>query len=140
MAADLPENYENQPAFQFILDAPVDWQDTQVLHAAIGDYVTIVRQDRNSEEWFLGSITDEEGRSLEAPLAFLAPGQNYVAEIYADAAGADWESNPLAIEISQALVSSETVMQLRLAPGGGAAVRFRPATAEEASTLPVYDP
>jgi len=128
MAADLPENYEGHPAFQFILDVPVDWQDTKVLQAEIGEYVTIARQDRNSEDWYIGSITDERERALETPLAFLEAGKKYVAEIYADAADADWESNPLSIDIYEALVDSNTVLNLRLAPGGGQAIRIRPAT------------
>jgi alpha-glucosidase len=140
MAADLPQNYENQPAFQFIRDVPVDWRETQVLHAAIGEYVTIVRQDRHSQDWYLGSVTDENGRSLSTPLTFLAPDQTYVAEIYADALEANWDSNPLAIDIQQVLVNNETVMNLQLAPGGGQAIRFRPATATEAESLPFYEP
>ena len=136
MAADLPENYEGHPAFQFIVDVPVDWQDTKVLQAEIGDYVTIARQDRNSEDWYIGSITDERERTLEAPLAFLEAGKEYVAEIYADAADADWESNPLSIDIHEALVDSNTVLNLRLAPGGGQAIRIRPATGGEADSLP----
>lgn len=140
MASDLPENYEGQPAFQFIQDVPTDWQDTQVLHAQIGDYVTIVRQDRNSADWYLGSITDETARTLEAPLTFLAPGQTYVAEIYADGAGADWETNPLAIDIYQVLVDNKTVFALELAPGGGIAVRFRPAAPDDVNTIPPYQP
>ena len=131
MAADLPENYAGQPAFQFIKDVPVDWEETQVLHAAIGDYVTIVRQDRQSEEWYLGSITDELSRTLQTPLTFLPPERQFVAEIYADAPGADWETNPLALEIREQLVDRETILQLTLAPGGGQAIRFRPATTEE---------
>ncbi|MFQ5617211.1 MAG: glycoside hydrolase family 97 catalytic domain-containing protein, partial [Anaerolineales bacterium] len=140
MAADLPENYEGHPAFQFIRDVPVDWQDTQVLHAQIGDFVTIVRQDRNSEDWYLGSITDEEGRTLEASLTFLEPGRKYVAEIYADGAEADWESTPLSIDIRQALVDDQTVITLQLAPGGGTAIRFRPATPDEVDEIPPYQP
>lgn len=140
MAADLPQNYADQPAFQFIKDVPVDWQETQVLHAQIGDFVTIVRRDRNSEEWFLGSVTDENGRTLEKPLTFLTAGQPYVAEIYADAADAHWESNPLALTIEYLLVDSQTTMILQLAPGGGQAIRFRPATAVEVETMPAYKP
>jgi alpha-glucosidase len=126
MAADLPENYEGHPAFQFIEDVPVDWQDTRVLHAQIGDYVTIARRDRNSDDWYIGSITDEEGRTLETPLDFLEEGVEYVAEIYADGLDADWESNPLSIDISQVLVDNDTVLQIRLAPGGGQAIRIWP--------------
>jgi alpha-glucosidase len=136
MAADLPENYEDHPAFQFILDVPVDWQDTRVLHAEIGAYVTIARQDRNSEDWYIGSITNESERTLETPLTFLDPGKKYVAEIYADGADADWESDPLSIDIYEALVDSDTVLNIRLAPGGGQAIRIRPATGDEAYRIP----
>lgn len=135
MAADLPENYEDQPAFQFILDVPVDWRDTKVLHAKIGDYITIARQDRNSEDWYIGSITDEEGRVLETALDFLEPSKKYVAEIYRDGKSADWKSNPYDIEIKKVLVDNETTLSLRLAAGGGQAIRFRSATKEEIERL-----
>ncbi len=131
MAADLPENYVGHPAFQFIKDVPVDWHTTKVLHAQIGDYVTIVRKDRNSEDWYLGSITDENARTLQASLDFLSPGKKYVAEIYADASDADWQSNPQAYEIKRQLVDAETVMELKLATGGGQAIRFRPASEKD---------
>ncbi|QWU18015.1 alpha-glucosidase [Paenibacillus sophorae] len=138
MAADLPENYEQQrAAFQFILDVPTDWQDTKVLGGEIADYVTIVRKDRNSEEWYLGSITDEHGRTLAAPLAFLDPGKMYVAEIYADGPYADWRINPYPMTISKVLVDRSTTLQLKLAPGGGQAIRIRPSSADEIKSLPV---
>lgn len=140
MAADLPENYADQPAFQFIEDVPVDWQETQVPHAQIGDYITVVRRERDGDAWYLGSITDEEARTLEAPLDFLAAETTYVAEIYADAPDTDWKSNPLAMEISEALVDNETNFQIDLAPGGGLAVRFRAATEEDIANLPTYTP
>ena len=140
MAADLIENYLGNPAFQFILDVPVDWSETRALNARIGDYVTIVRQERDREEWFLGSITDEEPRSLEASLDFLDPDRIYVAEIYADGEGAHWETNSYALEIRRVLVDARVVMTLDLAPGGGQAIRFYPASAEEASSLPFYTP
>ncbi len=128
MAADLPRNYEANPEpFQFIKDVPVDWYDTKVLHADIGNFVTIVRRDRNSDEWFLGSITDEEPRSLETELAFLDEGRTYIAEIYRDGESADWDENPYDIVIEELEVDRETVMTLELAPGGGQAIRFRPA-------------
>ncbi len=140
MAADLPENYEDQPAFQFILDVPADWQDTKVIHAQIGDYITIARQDRNSEDWYIGSITDEEDRVLELPLGFLEPARKYVAEVYRDGKMADWISNPYDIEIKKVLVDIETILSLRLAAGGGQAIRLTPATAEDIQRLaPVRD-
>ncbi len=136
MAADLPENYEANPEpFQFIKDVPVDWYDTQALHADIGNFVTIVRKDRNSDEWFLGSITDEEGRTLDADLDFLDSGRQYVAEIYRDGPEADWDTNPYDIVVEDRLVDSETMMSLELAPGGGQAVRFRPADDEDIERL-----
>ncbi len=131
MAADLIENYENQPAFNFITDVPVDWEKTLVIHARIGDYVTIARKDRHHNEWYVGSVTDENPRLLKAKLDFLESGQSYVAEIYADAADANWKDNPLAIEIFKKLVDKHTDILLKLAPGGGQAIRIRPATAED---------
>ncbi|NNG16575.1 MAG: glycoside hydrolase family 97 protein, partial [Gemmatimonadales bacterium] len=97
MAADLPENYEGQPAFQFIRDVPVDWERTVVLEGEIGDYVVVARQERGGggTDWFLGAITDEETRTFEIPLSFLSEGQSYVAEIYADGEDAHWLDNPL---------------------------------------------
>ena len=135
MAADLLKNYEaSLDAFQFIKDVPTDWSDTRVPHARIGDYVTIVRQDRNSENWYLGAITDEVGHTLNVTLSFLDPGRKYVAEIYKDAVDACWKENPLAIEITTAQVDSTTTLELRLAPGGGQAIRFSPVvTAKTAS-------
>ncbi len=140
MAADLPENYADQPALQFILDVPVDWQDTQVLHAQIGDYVTIARQDRSSADWYIGSITDEKGRTLQTSLSFLETNRKYVAEIYADGTDADWESNPLSIDRDDVLVDRDTTLILQLAPGGGQAIRLRPATESDLGRIPPYTP
>ena len=126
MAADLFENYEGQPAFQFIRDVPVDWEQTRVLEGEIGDYVVVARQERGGQEWFLGAITDEEARSFEVPLSFLPAGQRFVAEIYADAADADWLRNPLSVTITRQEVDAGSTLTLRLAPGGGQAIRFRP--------------
>ncbi len=132
MAAGLPQNYEAKPEpFEFIKVVPTDWEETEVLHARIGDYVTMVRKDRHSEDWYLGSITDENGRCLEANLSFLEPNRQYVAEIYRDGDDADWEKNPYAMAIERKLVTSRVKLPLRLAPGGGTAIRFRPATAED---------
>ncbi len=125
MAADLPENYEkNLKPFQFIRDVPVDWEETKVINAAIGDYITIVRKDRNSDDWYLGSITDENSRKFEVNLDFLSPGKTYLAEIYRDGNDADWKTNPYSIEIKKEKVNSKFKMQINLAPGGGEAVRF----------------
>ena len=127
MAADLPENYEHQPAFQFIRDVAVDWDTTRVLQGKIGDYVLVARRERNKPNWFIGAITDEEARTLDVPLSFLTPGRRYVAEIYADGPGANWATNPLPVTISSRPVTSLTRLHIVLAPGGGQAIRIRPA-------------
>jgi len=129
MAADLIENYEGHPAFEFIEEAPVDWDDTMVLNGKIGDYVTIAR--RSGDTFFIGSITDEEAREFEVALSFLRPGVEYAARIYADAPGSDWETNPHAYEIIERRVDSDTVLTLKLAPGGGQAISIVPAGAAE---------
>jgi len=127
MAADLPENYERQPAFQFIRDVAVDWDTTRVIEGRIGDYVIVARRERGGQSWFIGAITDEEARTFEVPLSFLAPGRRYVAEIYADGPGANWLTNPLPVTITRRNVTSATRLRISMAPGGGQAVRIRPA-------------
>ncbi len=132
MAADLPENYEKHlDAFQFIVDVPTDWEDTKVLKASIGNYVTIVRKDRHSDNWYLGSITDETGRQLHIPLNFLDPNKTYTAEIYRDGPKADWKTNPYDYIIEKKKVDYTTELTLRLAPGGGQAIRFTPVATDE---------
>jgi alpha-glucosidase len=126
MAADLPENYEGQPAFQFIRDVAVDWDTTRVIDARIGDYVVVARRERAGQTWFLGAITDEEGRTFDVPLSFLTPGRRYVAEIYADGPKANWLDNPLPVTITRRPVTSATRLRVVLAPGGGQAIRIRP--------------
>jgi alpha-glucosidase len=127
MAADLPEHYEGQPAFQFIKDVAVDWDTTRVLAGKIGDYVAVARRERGGQTWFVGAITDEVGRTLDLSLSFLVPGKSYVAEIYADGPGAHWLENPLPVVISRRTVTSATRLRVVLAPGGGQAIRIRPA-------------
>jgi alpha-glucosidase len=127
MAADLPENYVGQPAFQFIRDVAVDWETSKTIDGQIGDYVIVARKAKNSDDWFLGAITDEERRTFNVPLNFLTPGRKYVAEIYADGPNADWATNPLPVSISKKNVDSKTNLSLILAPGGGQAIRFTPA-------------
>jgi len=127
MAADLPENYEGQPAFQFIRDVPVDWEYSATLGGRIGDFVVLLRKERDGPDWYLAAITDEESRSFDITLSFLPEGENFVAEIYADGEGAHWLHNPLPIAISEQAVDASTTLTLKLAPGGGQAIRIRPA-------------
>ena len=127
MAADLPEHYEARPdAFQFIKDVPADWSETRVLNGEVGDFVTIARKDRRSENWYLGSLSDEHGRTLSVPLTFLAPGRRYVAEIYRDGDKAHWKDAPFEFAIEKRELTSADVLTVRLAAGGGQAIRFAP--------------
>jgi alpha-glucosidase len=128
MAADLLENYEANPGpFQFIRDVPTDWEETRALNGEIGDFVTIVRRDRNSRDWYLGSITDENARTLTAPLSFLERGVRYRAQIYRDGPNADYRGAARHdIVIEERLVTSADTLTLQLAPGGGQAIRFTP--------------
>ena len=127
MAADLPENYEaHLDAFQFIKDVAVDWDDTRIVAAEPGDYLTTVRQAKGKDEWYLGSITDENARQQPVKLDFLTPGRRYEATIYADGPDADWQKNPASYRITKQIVTSKSVLTLQLAPGGGAAVSFKP--------------
>ena len=126
MAADLPENYEGNPAFQFIDDVAVNWEQTKVLNGEIGDYVTIARQARGKDEWFIGSITDENSRQFEISLDFLTPETKYMATIYADAKDAHWDKNPTAYSITKKILTSTDTLNLSLAEGGGAAISIIP--------------
>ncbi|HDS08508.1 MAG TPA: glycoside hydrolase family 97 protein [Bacteroides sp.] len=126
MASDLPENYEGNPAFEFIKQVPCTWSDTKVLDAVIGEYVTMARKDWNSDEWYIGSITNETPRTIELDFSFLEEGLDYRAEIYADGAGADYLTNPEPVKITYRVVHAGMHMNVELAPGGGTAIRLVP--------------
>ena len=123
MAADLVEHYEaNQEALQFIKDVGVDWQQTKVLNGEVGDFVTIARKEKETGNWFVGGITDENAREIDFSLDFLDAGQTYKAIIYKDAADAHWDKNPTAFEIEELEVTSNTNILVKLAEGGGFAM------------------
>ena len=124
MAADLPSNYDGNAAFKFIEDVPTDWETTKVVDAEIGKFVTTVRKDWNSNDWYLGSITNSEARTMQVSLEFLKPGKKYTAEIYQDGRGAHVDTNPLPVDITTREVSASDKITLTLAPGGGTAIRF----------------
>ena len=127
MAADLPENYDKYPdAFQFIKDVAVDWQDSKYLEAEPGDYLTVARKAKGSENWFLGAITDENARKTELKLDFLSPNKKYKAIIYQDSATADWKNNPISYAIKTIEVTAKSKIKLSLAKGGGTAISFVP--------------
>lgn len=127
MAADLPEHYEaNMKPFQFIKDVAVDWDDSRVLSAEMGDHVVIARKERGKDLWFLGGISDEQPRKTSVSLDFLDPAKRYRAEIYRDGPDAHYVTNPRPIIIETRNVTAADRMEIALAAGGGMAVRFVP--------------
>ena len=125
MASDLPENYKNKPAFEFINLVPVDWQKTIIADGKIGDYVVTARKDKYSGNWFVGAITDENQRNHKLKLDFLVAGKKYKAKIFKDAPDADWKTNPYPVVIEEAEVDASSVIDLYLAPGGGTAISMK---------------
>lgn len=124
MACDLPENYMRFPdAFRFIQDVPVDWSESIYIEAEPGDYITVARKDKNSPDWYIGAITDENPRTANVKLNFL-PGGKYKAVIYEDGKDASWDKRPQSYSIRTVDVTPQSHLKLRLAPGGGAAVRI----------------
>ena len=123
MASDMIENYETYPEpFTFITSCPANWSQTVVPHAKIGEYVTIARKDRDSENWYVGSITNADSRTLSLPLDFLDKSSVYTAKIFKDGYGADYKTNPYPVEIEEIDVNPDTILQLELATSGGAAI------------------
>ncbi len=122
MAADLPESYVDQPAFQFIRDVGVNWEQTRVLNGEVGDFVTIARQERETGNWFVGGITDEEARSVTLTFDFLDEGASYQAMLYRDGPEAHWDNNPTSLEIEEVTIVASTTLTIDLAPGGGFAL------------------
>jgi glucan 1,4-alpha-glucosidase len=126
MAADMPENYKRFPdAFQFIKDVAVDWDDTYVLEAEPGDYVTIARKAKGKDAWFIGGITDENARTANVTFSFLPEGKKFEATIYSDAKDASWDKNPQKYTIRKVTVTSKSSLKLPLAPGGGVAISVK---------------
>ena len=126
MAADMPEHYEQfMDAFQFIKDVAIDWDKSVYLEAEPGDYITIARKAKGSEDWFVGNTSDENGHQSVLKLDFLTPGKKYTATIYADAKDADYQNNPQAYTIKKQTVTSKSVLKLKAARGGGFAISIK---------------
>lgn len=123
MAADLPEHYERfMDAFQFIKDVAVDWDDSKYLEAEPGNYITVARKAKGTENWFIGCTSSEERHTSVLNFNFLDPDKKYIATIYADAKDAHYKTNPQAYTIQKGIVTSKTLLKLKTAPGGGYAI------------------
>ena len=126
MAADLPENYKKfNDAFQFIKDVPCDWSQSIYLEAEPADYITVARQDKNSNDWYIGGKCDENGHKSVLKLDFLDKDYVYDCTIYADAKDADYKNNPKAYKITHKKVKKGDVLKLTMAPGGGFAISLK---------------
>ncbi|KRP26952.1 MAG: alpha-glucosidase [Cryomorphaceae bacterium BACL22 MAG-120619-bin32] len=126
MAADLVEHYEANPKpLQFIKDVGVDWETTKVLNGEVGDYVTIVRKERKTGNWFLGSVTDENSREIEIYFSFLDEKSIYEAKIYKDGKTAHWNDNPLEIEYETLKINKLSKLKFKMAAGGGLAISMK---------------
>ncbi len=126
MAADYPEHYEaHMDAFQFIKDVPTDWDDTKIVEAEPGDYITIARKEKGTANWYIGAITDENSRQAVIPLDFLERGGAYIATIYRDGDKADWKNNPESYKIETQKVNARTILKIKLAAGGGVAISIK---------------
>jgi len=123
MAADFPENYELfMAAFQFIKDVAVDWDDTHYLEAEPGEYITVARKAKGTNNWFVGNVCGEKGYTSNIKFDFLDPGKAYIATIYCDAKEAHYKTNPQAYAIRKVALDSKSELTLESAPGGGFAI------------------
>lgn len=123
MVADLPENYAKyMDAFQFIKDVACDWDDSRYLEAEPGDYITVARKAKGTDNWFIGGKCDENGHKSVVKLDFLDKGKKYDCTIYADAKDASFDKNPKSYTITKKTVKRGDMLKLAEAPGGGFAV------------------
>jgi len=122
MAADLIGNYRDEEAFQFIRDVGVDWEQSKVLDGEIGDYVVIAREERETMDWFVGGITDENARQVTITFDFLEEDMVYEATLYKDGQDAHYRDNPTSYAIEQSEIRKGDNLSIQMAAGGGFAL------------------
>lgn len=136
MAADFPETYDKyNDAFQFIKDVPVDWDDTKILEAEPGDYITIARKAKGTDNWFIGCTVDEKGYTSTIDFDFLDPDKTYIATIYSDGKDANYKTKPQSYNIRKVELNNKSKLIQKAAPGGGYAISIYPATNIETKGL-----
>ena len=127
MVADLPDNYREHPeALAFIRNVPVDWAETYVPDAKVGDYCVTVRKDKHSENWYVGAITDDEPREVTLTFEYLNSDTIYEATIYRDGSGAGWNTMPQKYVVERCTVTNVDKLKLQMASGGGFAIELVP--------------
>lgn len=123
MAADTPENYNRFPdAFQFIKDVAVDWSESKYIEAEPGDFITVARKAKGTNNWFVGNVNGDNSRTSNIDFSFLEKGKKYTATIYADAKDAHYKTNPQAYTIKKIAVTNKSKLSQLSAPGGGYAI------------------
>jgi hypothetical protein len=123
MAADTPENYNRFPdAFQFIKDVAVDWSESKYIEAEPGDFITVARKAKGTNNWFVGNVNGETARTSNIDFSFLEKGKKYTATIYADAKDAHYKTNPQAYTIKKIAVTNKSKLSQLSVPGGGYAI------------------
>ncbi|MDD2630532.1 MAG: glycoside hydrolase family 97 catalytic domain-containing protein [Limnochordia bacterium] len=127
---DRPSDYRGEPEIEFFEHVPTTWDDTKVLCGEIGSFVSIAR--RKGSEWHVGTMTNENPRTVELTLDFLPPDEKYIAHVYSD-------GPRNGVKIERFVVDASTVMQAELAGSGGQAMRLCPATNEELGIYPQYN-
>ena len=125
MAADRPFIYKEKfpEVFEFIKAVPTNFEKTVPICGEIGDFYVVARKDRESKDWYLGGVTDQDGRSVKIKLDFLEAGI-YRAQLYTDGKDAHFRDNPYSIEISKKRVKKTDTLEVYMAPGGGFAIRL----------------
>jgi alpha-glucosidase len=119
MVADYPQAYEGQPGFDFVQHVPTVWDETKVLNAETGGYLTIAR--RYGDDWYIGTINNSQARTLKIAMDFLPVG-NYKAELYKDAADVATQPNDLIKTIKS--LNNKDVLDIPIAAGGGQVMRL----------------
>lgn len=126
MAADIPEHYEkHMDAFQFIKDVAVDWDDSKYLEAEPGEYVTVARKAKGTNDWYIGCVAGNHPHTSNLTLNFLDKGRKYEATIYADGKNADYKTNPLSYTIRKMKVTNKTKLNLHAVKAGGYAISIK---------------
>lgn len=126
MAADFPEHYEkHMDAFQFIKDVAVDWDDSKYLEAEPGEYITVARKAKGTNDWYVGCVAGNHPHTSNLTLDFLDKGRKYEAIIYTDGKDADYKTNPLSYNIRKMKVNNKTKLNLHAVKAGGYAISIK---------------
>ena len=122
---DIPEYYKKYPSLlEFLSAEKQPWQESITLAGEIGEYIVMARQNKDGD-WLIGAATNEDARTLSVPLGFLGKGK-FTATVTTDAEDTHYRTNreTLKTEAPQK-VNKKTVLELNIAPGGGACVLIK---------------